>query len=165
LVLHYAKQLHKLEENMAQKPSVSKVPVTVELLHCDFCGSYHGTKEEAQRHGCYEDVPKQVYTVGDKVLVKVTVAAGMEGVGEAWVQGRITAVMSPIQAYGQSEVKAKAERLGHYNDNVIGVHATIKPHQWCYQFKLDYAAPEGDERRYYHPQEGIKSHYEFRPVA
>lgn len=135
---------------------------TVTYFRCDFCGTIHVSRQQAEAHGCTaESPPAQLYKVGDEVTAKFTVAHEGKDDRWAWLRGRITEVIPPVQfgtgcllgrLYGAERVDDTYIRFcaeSHVHNWMVHVQPLEQPEngevmdEWFYQSEKDGVLPKG----------------------
>ncbi|MFH1597864.1 MAG: hypothetical protein ABIB97_02220 [Patescibacteria group bacterium] len=104
----------------------------VRLLRCSFCGSYHGSTKEAERHGCLAgELPKD-FTVGDRVIADFTVGEGMSAVGHQKVVGVIKEIAPPHSEELKPELTVQRPPWAPPGIGIqpFPIQAPLKLHEW-----------------------------------
>jgi len=128
---------------------------TVTLLQCSFCGSIHGSRQEARKHGCAtRQEPNRCFEIGHEVMAEVTVAAGMSAVGKATIRCRITGFKKPVDMHEGLPVipeELTAERHCRNFDTQGTMELSLntrRPHEWMYALEALEEHPN-DDKSYY----------------
>ncbi len=103
-----------------------------EVLVCDFCGSMHASREDAEAHGCCEGPGQPAYAIGDAVFVYFDIDGNDMGY---FAEGRIIAVSKPLRSAAVEPVLKRIVDGEGLGPEYLGFETTLRVHEWMYEVR------------------------------
>jgi|GEM_PF-5015111 len=108
------------------------VHISATLFQCEFCGTVYTSEQAFNESACATGEPPRKLQVGDLVMARFDLGAGMEVVGTNYAKGRIVEIYNPGQDQDLQEGEVTLRATSGYRDPNAWISLDVprNPHDW-----------------------------------